>query len=60
MLCELATVTAVEIAILTAVSLASTNNALPDDGVTNSETCRSCFNVNFKVVFKTTHWCIDW
>jgi len=35
-------------------------NALPDDGVTvNTETCRSCFNVNFNVnfniVFKTTH-----
>ena len=26
-------------------------NALPDDGITNTETCRSCFNVNFNVNF---------
>jgi len=30
----------------------------------NTETCRSCFNVNsnvnFNTVFKTTHWCISW
>jgi hypothetical protein len=50
---------------ITTVALASTNNALPDDGVTDStETSRSCFNVNFNenfnAVFKTVHWCISW
>jgi hypothetical protein len=29
--------------------LASSNNALPDDG-DYTETCRSCFNVNFNTV----------
>jgi hypothetical protein len=48
------------LAILTTVTLASTSNALPDDGVTDcTETCRSCFNVNFNVnftiSFKTIH-----
>jgi hypothetical protein len=42
--------------ILTTVTLASSNNALPDDGDC-TETCWSCFsvncNVNFKIVFKT-------
>jgi hypothetical protein len=42
--------------ILTTVTLASTSNALPDDGDC-TETSRSCFNVsfnvNFKIVFKT-------
>jgi hypothetical protein len=41
----------------TTVTLVSSNNALPDDGDC-TETCRSCFNVNFnlnfKIVFKTT------
>jgi hypothetical protein len=32
---------------------------LPDDGDC-TETCRSCFNVNFKIVFKTVHLCISW
>jgi hypothetical protein len=48
--------------ILTTVTLASSNNALPDDGDC-TETCRSCFNVNsnvnFKIVFKTIHLCIS-
>ena len=26
----------------------------------NAETCRSCFNVNYNIFFKTTHWCISW
>ena len=34
-------------------------NELHDDGVTNTETCGGCFNVNFNIVFKTTHWCIS-
>jgi hypothetical protein len=34
------------------VTLASSNNALPDDGDC-IETCRSYFNVNFNVNFKT-------
>jgi hypothetical protein len=25
-----------------------------------TETCRSCSNVNFSIVFKTTDWCISW
>jgi hypothetical protein len=49
--------------ILTTVTLASSNNAPPDDGDC-TETCRSCFNVNFNVnfniVFKTIHLCISW
>jgi len=52
------------LAILTTVTLASTSNALPDDGDDCTETCRSCFNVNFnvnfKIVFKTIHLCISW
>jgi len=27
-------------------------NGLPDDGVKWDETCRSCFNVNFNIVFQ--------
>jgi hypothetical protein len=49
--------------ILTTVTLASMNNALPDDGDC-TETCQSYFNVNFnvnfKIVFKTVHLCISW
>jgi hypothetical protein len=37
--------------VLTTVTLASSNTALPDDG-DGTETCRSCFNVNFNVNFK--------
>jgi hypothetical protein len=48
--------------ILTTVTLASSNNALPDDDDC-TETCRSCFhvnfNVNFKIIFKTIHLCIN-
>jgi hypothetical protein len=48
----------------TTVTVASSNNALPDDGDC-TETCRSCFNVNFNVnfnivFFKTTRLCIGW
>jgi hypothetical protein len=25
-----------------------------------TETCRSCFNVSFNIVFKTIHFCISW
>jgi len=46
------------LAILTTVTLASTSNALPDDGVTAPKR-RNCFNVNFdanfKIVLKTVH-----
>jgi hypothetical protein len=49
--------------ILTNVTLASSKNALPDDG-DGTETCWSCFNVNFnvdfKIVLKTIHLCISW
>jgi len=37
--------------VLTNVSLASTNSALPEDG-DYMETCWSCFNVNFNTPFK--------
>jgi len=40
------------LAILATVILASTSNVLLDDGVT-AETCRSGFDVNFNVNFKT-------
>jgi len=49
--------------ILTTVTLASTNSALPDDG-DYTETFWSCFNVNFNVnfqiAFKTIQLCISW
>jgi hypothetical protein len=49
--------------ILTTVTLARSNNALPDDG-DYTETCWSCFNinfnVNFKIVFETVQLCISW
>jgi hypothetical protein len=49
--------------ILTNVTLARSNSALPDDG-DYTETCWSCFNVNlnvnFKIVFKTIQLCISW
>jgi hypothetical protein len=49
--------------ILTTVTLSGSNNTLPDDGDC-TETCWSCFNVNFNVnfeiVFKTIHLCISW
>jgi hypothetical protein len=38
--------------ISTTVTLASSNNALPDGGDC-TETCRSCFSANFNVNFKT-------
>jgi hypothetical protein len=34
-------------------------HALPDDGVC-TETCRSCFNVNFNTPFKAILLCISW
>jgi hypothetical protein len=49
--------------ILTNVTLARWNSALPDDGDYNG-TCRICFNVNFnvnfKITFKTIQLCISW
>jgi len=41
-----------ELIILTTVTLASSNNMLPDDGDW-TDTWQSCFNVNFEVNFKT-------
>ena len=38
---------------------ASTISELPDDG-DYTETCWSCFNVSFKIVFKTIQLCINW
>jgi len=43
------------LAILTTVTLASTNNTLPDDGVTTPKHVGGFFNVNFNSVFKTVH-----
>jgi hypothetical protein len=31
-----------------------------DDDGDCTETRRSCFNVNFKIAFKTIHFCISW
>jgi len=49
--------------ILTKVTLARSNSVLPDDG-DYTETCWSCFNVNFnvhiKIVFKTIQLYISW
>jgi len=45
--------------ILTTITLASSNNALPDDGDC-TETCRSCFNVTFNILFKAILLCISW
>jgi len=49
--------------ILTNATLASSNSALPGDG-DYTETCWSCFivnfNVKFKIVFKTIQLCISW
>jgi hypothetical protein len=45
--------------VLTNVTLASSNSALPDDG-DYTETCSSCFNVNFNTPFKknlSICWC---
>jgi hypothetical protein len=52
-------VTVVKIIILTTVTLASSNSALPDDG-DYTKTCRSCFNVNFNILFKADLLCISW
>jgi hypothetical protein len=49
--------------VLTTLSLAISNNALPDDGDC-TETRRSCLNVNcnvnFKIFLKKIHLCISW
>jgi len=37
--------------VLTNVTLASSNCTLPDDG-DNTETCWSCFNLNFDILLK--------
>jgi len=39
--------------VLTNVTLASPNSALPEDG-DYTETCWSCFNMNFNIPFKKT------
>jgi len=39
--------------VLAEVTLGSTDNELPEDGVFCTETWRSYFNVNFNTVFKT-------
>jgi len=41
------------------VTSASSYSALPDDG-DNTETCWSCFNVNFNTHFKAILLCISW
>jgi hypothetical protein len=46
---ELITQRCILIAVLTTVTSESTNNAIPDDGVTAPETCQSRFNVNYIV-----------
>jgi len=44
----------------TTVNSASSNNTLPDDDGDETETCRSCFNVNFNITFKAILLCISW
>jgi hypothetical protein len=46
------------LAVLTNVTLASSNSALPEEG-DYTETCWSCFNINFNIPFKKT-LCIGW
>ena len=46
--------------ILATVTLASTNNALPDDGLSAPKHVGSCFNVNIKIAFRKIHFCIRW
>jgi len=45
--------------VLTTVTLASSNSALPDDG-DYPETCWSCFHVNFNTPSKAILLCISW
>jgi len=45
--------------LFTTLTLASSNSALPDEG-DYTETCRSCFNVNFNTPFKSVLLCISW
>jgi hypothetical protein len=45
--------------VLTTVTLASSNSALPDDG-DYTETGWNSFNVNFKTPFKAILLCISW
>ena len=47
-----------QLIIITTVTLASSNNALPDDGDC-TETCWSCFNVNLNILFKAILLCIS-
>jgi len=42
-----------------AITLAGSNNALPDDGY-YTEICRNCFNKNFITIFKAILLCISW
>jgi len=48
-----------QLTVLTNVTLASSNSALPDD-VDYTESCWSCFNVNFNTPFKAILLCISW
>ena len=41
--------------ILTTITLASSNNTLPEDGDC-TETCRNCFNVNFNHLTPNGHY----
>jgi len=47
-----------ELAKVTTVILASTNKTLPDDGDC-TETCRSCFKVNFNILVKAILLCVS-
>ena len=47
-----------QLAVLTNVTIASSHSAPPDDG-DYTETCCSCFNVNFNIPFKK-NLCISW
>jgi len=46
--------------ILTTLTLASTNNVLPDDGVTAPKHVRAVLMLILKLFFKTIHLRISW
>jgi len=48
-----------QLTVLSTVTLANSYSAVPDDG-DYTETCWSCFNVNFNTTFKVILLCISW
>ena len=48
-----------ELAKVTVVTSANSNNVIPDDS-DSTETCRSCFNIDFNILFKAVLLCNGW